>query len=193
MTTVRAAALPQTLALALTVLLATACSGPTPADEPAQKPGASSTPSAAMSDVDENDDEGGFGSGTLSFELKPDAAMTMPVTFCAGHGTILTIAGKEGETQVDMRLIELPALKEGKPLKEIAEVGYRFTGSDQGRVFNDIWQTRSIDEATHDGDSIRARGRLYGLRSYEKGNGMGTTPEGIGERDFSLEVTCSAP
>ena len=194
MTTVRAAALQQTLALALAVLLASACSGPTPGDKPVQKPGASSTPPAAMSDVDEDDDEGGFGSGTLSFELKPDAAMTLPVTFCAGHGTILTVVGKEGETQVDLRVIELPALKEGKPLKEIAEVGYRFTGSDQGRAFNEIWQTRSIDEATRDGYTTRARGKLYGLRSYDKGNGVGTTPESTGaDRDFSLEVTCSAP
>ena len=191
MTTVRAAALPHTLALALAVLFASACSGPAPGDKPAGTPGASAAPSSAMSDAD--DDEGEFGSGTLSLQLQPDAAMTLPVTFCAGHGTILTIAAKEGETQVDVRLIELPALRDGKPLDEIASVGYRFTGSDQDRAYNEIWQSRSIDEAIHEGDTTRVRGKLYGLRSYDKGNGTGSTPEDIGERDFSVEVTCSAP
>lgn len=192
MTTLRSAALPQTLALALTVLLASACSGPTPGDKPANQ---SRTSSASSSPVTEDDDEQGeVGSGTLTFQLQPDAAMTLPVTFCAGHGTIFTVTGKEGGTQVGMRLIELPALKEGKPLKEIADVGYGFTGNDQGRVFNETWQTRSIDEATRDGDTTRARGKMYGLRSYDKGNGMGTTPTSTGaDRDFSLEVTCSAP
>lgn len=194
MTIFRAAALPQTLALALAVLFASACSGPTPADKPGEKPGASrAAPTSATSDDDE-DDEGGMGSGTLSFQLQPDAARTLPVTFCAGHGTILTVVGSEGEAQVDLRVIETPALRDGKPLNEVASVGYRFTGSDQGRAFSEIWQTKSIEEATRDGDTTRARGSLYGLRSYDKGNGVGTTPESTGaDRDFSLEVTCSPP
>lgn len=191
MTISRSAALSQAIVLGLTMLFASGCSGPTAGDKSAEKPGASSVSSSAMSEDD--DDAGEFGSGTLSFQLQPDAAITMPVTFCAGHGTILTIAGKEGEAQVDMRLIELPALRDGKSLKEIAEVGYRFTGTDEGRDFEEFWQTRSIEEAIHDGDITSARGKMYGLRSYSKGNGMGTTPESIGERDFTLKATCSAP
>ena len=194
----RRAALPQHLALALTVLLISAC-GPKPADPAGTGADTAATRAvaaavAAAKDKGEDEGEGEFGSGTLSFQLSPDAPLTLPVTFCAGHGTILTIAAKEGEAQVDLRVVELPALRDGKPLKEVAEAGYRFTGSDQGRIFNDIWQTRSVDEATRDGNTTRVRGKMYGLRSYSKGNGVGTTPESTGaDRDFSLEVTCSPP
>ena len=195
MTIFRAAALPQTLALALAVLLASACSGPTPADKAA----AGAVGGAARSIADAAmtaDDKGGtgLGSGTLGFELQPDTHLTLPVTACLGHGTMFTVGAKEGETQVDMRVIELPALREDKPLKDVTEVGYRFTGSDQSRAFFEIWQTKSIDEVIRDGDTTRVRGKMYGLRSYDKGNGVGTTPESTGaDRDFSLEVTCSPP
>jgi hypothetical protein len=193
MNTSLTAALPRTLALALTVLLASAC-----ADKPSD-PIAASTAPAATEAVASDDEpmfpEGAFGSGTLSFELKPDAALQLPVTFCAGQGTILTIAAREGEAQVDLRVIELPALRDGKPLVEVTEAGYRFTGTDQGRTFWDTWQTRSLDEVVRDGDTTRVRGKMYGLRSYDKGNGVGTTPEGIDGRalrEFNLEVTCSS-
>lgn len=192
----RTVVLQQNFALALVVLLGSACSGPTPADKPAASADNAATRAIAATVAAANEKaegEGESGSGTLSFQLKPGAALTLPVTFCAGHGTILTIAGKEGETQVDLRVIELATLRDGKPLKEVAEAGYRFNGSDQGRNFFEIWQTRSMDEVTRDGNTTRVRGKMYGLRSYSKGNGVGTTAESIGERDFSLDVTCSPP
>lgn len=193
MTIFRKAALPQTLALTLTVLLISAC-GSTPADPAAT--GAVAAAVAAANDMG----KGEFGSGTLRFDLQPDTHLTLPVTFCAGHGTILTIAAKERETQVDLRIYELPALREDKPLKDVTESGYRFTGSDKGRGFQEIWQTtsitqhaKSIEEVVRDGDTTRVRGKMYGLRSYNNGNGTGPSPADIGERDFSLEVTCSPP
>ena len=196
MTICRTAALPQTLTLALTVLLISAC-GPKPADPAAASadtPAARAVAATVAAAKGKNEgNEGEFGSGTLSFQLKPDAPLTLPVTFCAGHGKILTIAGRQADTQVDLRVIELPVLRDGKPLKEVTDAGYRFTGNDQGRDFNEIWQTKSMDEVIRDGDTTRVRGKMYGLRSYDEGNGTGSTPEALGERDFSLEVTCSPP
>ena len=197
MTIFRNAALPQTFTLGLTVLLATAC-GPKPADPAAASAenAATRAVAAAVAAADDGRESAGeFGSGTLRFQLQPAASLPLPVTFCAGHGTILTIAGREGETQVDLRVIELPAMRDGKPLEEVAQAGYRFTGSEQGRVYQEIWQTRSMDEVVRDGDTTRARGKMYGLRMYAKDNGAFTSPEAIDdgvERDFSLEVTCSA-
>ncbi len=197
----RTAALPQVLALALTVLLASACDGPKPADKAAAGAvgdAARSIADAAMAADDKS--WTGVGSGTLSFDLQPDTHLTLPVTFCAGQGTILTIAAKEGDTQVDLRMYESPALREGKSLKDVTEAGYRFTGSDQGRNFDEFWQTnsitqsaKSIDEVIRDGDTTRVRGKMHGLRSYSNGDGTGTSPADIGERDFTLKVTCSPP
>ena len=195
MTKFRAAVLPQTLAL--TVLLASACSGPAPADKPAAaaENAATRAIAAAVAGADD-EDTGGMGSGTLSFQLKPGAALPLPITFCAGYGTVLTVAGREGETQVDLRVIDAPAIRDGKTLEEVTEAGYRFTGKEEGRVFQEVWQTRSIDAVMRDGETTRARGKMYGLRMYAKDNGAYTSPEAIdggAERDFSLEVTCSAP
>lgn len=160
----RTASLPQTLVLALAAMLASACSGPTTAETPVFAASAAAAGPAEATGAG----EGEFGSGTLRFELQPEKQLTLPVTFCAGHGTILTIAAQEGETQVDLRVTELPALREGKPLEDVADAGYRATGSDEGRVFYDIWQTKSMDEVIRDGDTTRARGTMYGLRSYDK-------------------------
>ena len=190
MTMFRAAALPQFLALALTVLLASACDGPKPADKAAAG-AARPIADAAMAADDKSWTQ--IGSGTLSFDLQPDTHLTLPVTFCAGYGTVLTVSSKEGDAQVDLRVIELPALREDKPLKDVTEAGYRFTGNDQGRDFNETWQTRSIEEVIRDGDTTRVRGKMYGLRSYSKGNGVGTSPADVGEQDFTLKVTCSPP
>ena len=190
MTLSRAAALPQAIVLALTVLFASACGGPTSAD----KPGAKSAPSSTTSETD--DGAGEFGSGTLTFNLPPNAPLTLPVTFCAGHGTILTVVGKAGETQVDLRVPEMPGKRDRASLIERAEAGYRFNGSDQGRKFMELWQSRSMDDVVRDGDTTRVSGKMYGLRTYDNGDGTGSTPESIddkAERSFSIEVTCSPP
>lgn len=197
MTFSRTASLPHTLTLALTVLIASGC-GPKTSDPAAAGADPAATRAvaaavAAANDKGEGEDE--FGSGTLSFHLPPAEPLPLPVTFCAGHGTILTIVGREGETQVDLRVIEQPAMRNGKPLEDVTQAGYRFTGSDQGRVFQEIWQTRSMDEVVRNGDVTRARGKMYGLRMYKKENGAFTSPEAIDggtEHAFTLEVTCSA-
>ena len=173
MTFLRTAARPHNLALALTVLLASAC-GPRPAD-----PATATAKPAPVAAADDDGDEGEFGSGSLDFQLEPGASLPLPVTFCAGHGTILTIAGREGETQVDLRVIEQPAMRDGAPLEEVTQAGYRFNGTDQGRAFQEVWQSRSMDEVVRDGDTTRARGKMYGLRMYDKGNGAYTSPEAI--------------
>lgn len=196
MTIFRAAAVPQTLALVLAVLFASACGGPTPADKTANKSGPSSTPSSAMSESDDDADEGGLGSGTLTFTLPPNAPLILPVTFCAGHGTILTVVGKQGESQVDVRVPEMPGKRDRASLIERTEAGYRFNGSDQGRTFMELWQSQSIDDVVRDGDTTRVSGKMYGLRTYDNGDGTGSTPESIDDkvgRDFSIEVTCSGP
>jgi len=186
----RAEVRPQTLALVLTVLLVSACD-PSPAD-PATT---ASNPAPVAAPTGDTGAKGEFGSGTLEFHLEPDTTLPLPVTFCAGHGTILTVAGREGETQVDLRVIELEAARDGASLEKSTEVGYRFNGTDdQGRKFMEIWQTRSVDEVVRDGDSTRVRGKMYGLRSLDKGNGAGTSPEpvdGGAEHPFTLSVKCS--
>lgn len=177
------------LALALAALLLSACE-PTPAD-PATT---ASKPAPAVVPAANSEEKGAFGSGKLEFHLEPNTTLPLPVTFCAGHGTILTVAGREGETQVDLRVTELEAARGGASLERSTEVGYRTNGTDQGRAFMDLWQTRSVDEVIRDGDNTRVRGKMYGLRSFDKGNGTGTSPEPIdggAERAFTLSVTCS--
>ncbi|GAB2503845.1 hypothetical protein [Arenimonas alkanexedens] len=184
------AARPHALLLSLTVLLASAC-GSGPAD-----PAASATmPAATVADEDDDySDDAGLGSGALDFHLAPDTTLPLPVTFCAGQGTILTIAAREGETQVDLRVIELPTLRDGAPLEEVTEAGYRFTGEDQGRVFQEVWQSKAIDNVVRDQDTTRVSGTMYGLRMYDKGNGAFTSPEPIDDgahHAFTISVTCS--
>lgn len=186
----RSAVLPKTLALALAALLLSACE-PTPADTAP----VASKPAPVVAPAGNGEEKGAFGSGSLEFQLEPNATLPLPVSFCAGHGTILTIAGREGENQVDLRVTELEAARGGASLERSTEVGYRFNGTDdQGRKFSEIWQTRSIDEVVRDGDSTRVRGKMYGLRSFDKGDGTGTSPEPIDggtEHAFTLSVKCS--
>ena len=95
---------------------------------------------------------------------------------------------------MDLRVVELPAMRDGAPLKDVTDAGYRFDGSDQGRGFQEVWQTSSIDEVVRDGDTTQVRGNMHGLRMYDKGDGTFTSPEAINggaERTFRLEVTCS--
>ncbi len=187
----RTAVMPQLLGLVLTVVVASACSGPTPADRAAT--GTASTSEVATDDS--NEGAGEFGSGTLTFNLQSNAPLTLPVTFCAGHGTILTIGASEGEAQVDVRVPELPGNRDRASMIERAEAGYRFNGTDQGRTFMEIWQSRSIEDVVRDGDHTRVSGTMYGLRSYDNGDGTGSTPEpvdGEGDREFNIDVTCSA-
>lgn len=187
----RNAVRPQTIALALTALLLSACN-PTPADPAANTV---SKPAPETAPADNSGEKEAFGSGSLEFHLEPNTTLPLPVTFCAGHGTILTVAAREGETQVDMRVTELEAARGGASLEKSTEVGYRFNGTDdQGRKFLELWQTRSIDEVVRDGDSTRVSGKMYGLRSFDKGNGTSTSPEpveGPAEQAFKLSVTCS--
>lgn len=191
MTCSRAAALPQTLALALAVLFASACSPAPPGTTNAPQAAA---PAAAASDDTDNPDDGEAGNGTLRFQLEPDTTLSLPITLCAGAGKLLTVVGSEGTAQVDLRVVELPAMRDGAPLKDVTDAGYRFDGSDQGRGFQEVWQSRSIDEVVRDGNATQVRGSMYGLRMYDKGNGTYTTPEAINggaELAFRLEVTCS--
>lgn len=131
--------------------------------------------------------------GTMSFTLDRGVSLSLPVTFCAGFGTVLTVVAREGETQVDLRIVENPAMRNGMPVESGTVGSFRHAGSDDGRRFEELWSSERILQVLRDGPRTHVRGTMTGQRFYaidEVRLAPGVPVEGGLEAGFSIEATC---
>jgi hypothetical protein len=135
----------------------------------------------------------GTGGGVLKFTLDRGLVRQLPITVCTGFGTVLTIVGREGENQVDARIIENEMMRSGEPLETSTVSGYRTVGEDAGQRYEELWQSQRNSSVVRDGSVTRVVGTMTGQRFYatsETAFGPPQLIEGGGEIGFTLEAEC---
>lgn len=118
----------------------------------------------------------------------------MPITVCTGFGTVLTVVARDGDAQVDTRIIENATMRGGQPLELSKASGYRTTGTENGRRYEEHWQSRSHQSVVREGANTRVSGAMYGQRFYATSDTAFGPPQPIGDgRDvgFTLEAQCA--
>lgn len=136
----------------------------------------------------------GSGGGTLTFTLDQGVSLQMPITVCTGFGTVLTVVGRDGDTQVDTRIIENTTMRGGQPLELSTSSGYRTTGMEDGKRYEEQWQSRSHQSVVREGAITRITGMMYGQRLYATSDTAFGPPQPIEDgRDigFSIEAKCA--
>jgi hypothetical protein len=182
----RASARPLTL-----LLLLAACGGTTgDIDQTSSvRPGAASMAESSRSDDDASSAPG----GSMTLALEGHAPVTVPVTACAGFGTILTIQGRQGKTVVDLQVVEMPALLEGRTMAESSTAGFT-TASDASTLEADeIWLADRITSASRTGQRVELAGVMTGTAWDEVRPGVGGNPraaDGGAEVPFTLTAVC---
>jgi hypothetical protein len=132
--------------------------------------------------------------GTLVFKLDRGVSVQLPITFCTGFGTVLTVVGRKGDTQVEARIIENTTMRGGEPLELSTVSGYRTTGEEDGRRYEEQWQSRSHQAVKREGAVTRITGTMYGQRFYATSETAFGPPQPIDSgRDFgfTLEAQCA--
>ncbi len=136
----------------------------------------------------------GSGGGTLKFTLDRGVSLRMPITVCVGFGSVLTVVGREGDTQIDTRIIENATMRGGEPLELSTVSGYRTTGEEDGKRYEEQWQSRRHQSVVREGVSTRVTGVMYGQRLYATSDTTFGPPQPIdGGRDFgfTIEAQCA--
>lgn len=132
--------------------------------------------------------------GTMSFTLDRGVSLSLPVTFCGGFGTVLTVAGREGDTQADTRIVESPVMRGDAPLEDNASTSFRYAGEQDGRRYEELWTSRRHDRVLRDGQRTRVEGTMTGQRFYATSDtafGPGEPIDGEREYAFTLEARCA--
>ena len=176
----------RSVALVLAAVLA-ACSG-----DPQPQAGASG-PAAVVSSTGDTDTDT---AGELRLQLRQDAPLVLPVTYCSGQEAIYTVVAKQGDLQVDMRVLEHPTMRGDKPLEAVTEASLQRSGTEDGRAYQDMWASKAVAKVERDGEATRISGRMQGIRMHAKGDGTFGSPVPIDQgalRDFSLESRCRSP
>lgn len=182
--------------VALAMGTAGGCGGQEPGDSNSSKSGTtdvlvkskSGGPTDRVVELD-----GGTGGGTLTFTLDRGVSLQMPITFCAGFGTVLTVVGRDGDTQVDTRIIENATMRGGEPLELSTASSYRTVGEEDGKRYEELWQSRSHQSVVREGASTRLTGTMYGQRFYATSDTAFGPPQPVeGGRDFefTLKAQC---
>jgi len=130
----------------------------------------------------------------MSFTLDRGVSLSLPVTFCAGFGTVLTVAAREGDTQADTRIVESPLMRGDAPLEDGASTSFRYAGEQDGRRYEELWTSRRHDRVLRDGPRTRVEGTMTGQRFYainDTAFGPGEPVDGEQEYTFTLEARCA--
>ena len=132
--------------------------------------------------------------GTMSFSLDRGVSLSLPITFCGGFGTVLTVAAHEGEMQADTRIVESPVMRGDAPLEDSASSSFRFSGEQDGRRYEELWTSRKHVRVLRDGQRTRVEGTMTGQRFYaisDTAFGPGEPVDGEREYAFTLEALCA--
>lgn len=132
--------------------------------------------------------------GTMSFSLDRGVSLSLPITFCGGFGTVLTVAARAGDTQADTRIVESPVMRGDSPLEDSASTSYRYAGEQDGRRYEELWTSRKHARVLRDGQRTRVEGTMTGQRFYaisDTAFGPGEPVDGEREYSFILEARCA--
>ena len=132
--------------------------------------------------------------GTMSFSLDRGVSLSLPITFCGGFGTVLTVAAHEGDMQADTRIVESPVMRGDAPLEDSASSSFRFSGDQDGRRYEELWTSRKHVRVLRDGQRTRVEGTMTGQRFYaisDTAFGPGEPVDGEREYAFTLEALCA--
>ena len=132
--------------------------------------------------------------GTMSFSLDRGVSLSLPITFCGGFGTVLTVAAHEGDMQADTRIVESPVMRGDAPLEDSASSSFRFSGKQDGRRYEELWTSRKHVRVLRDGQRTRVEGTMTGQRFYaisDTAFGPGEPVDGEREYAFTLEALCA--
>lgn len=134
----------------------------------------------------------GTGGGILTFTLDRGVSQQLPITVCTGFGTVLTIVGRDGENQVDARIIENETMRGGEPLETSTVSGYRTAGEEAGQRYEELWQSQRNSSVVREGNATRVVGTMTGQRFYATSETAFGPPQPIegGEIGFTLEAEC---
>lgn len=133
--------------------------------------------------------------GTMSFSLDRGVSLSLPITFCGGFGTVLTVAAREGDTQADTRIVESPLMRGDSPLEDSTSTSFRHAGEQDGRRYEELWTSRQHVRVLRDGQRTRVEGMMTGQRFYatsETAFGPGEPVDGEREYAFTLEARCAS-
>lgn len=178
----------RSVALVLAAVLA-ACGG-----DPQPQAGASGPTAVVSSAGDHAGDTDA--AGELRLQLGQDAPLVLPVTYCSGQEAMYTVVAKQGEMQVDMRVLEHSMMRGDKPLEAVTEASLQRSGTEDGRAYQDMWASKEVGKVERDGEATRISGRMQGIRMHANGDGTFGSPVPIDQgalRDFSLESRCRSP
>lgn len=185
---------PRPVALGVLALCAlTGCGDPNPGRGASQVAPPSNVAAPGAADSSSEAPEGLTG-GVVEFTLDRGVTLVLPVTFCAGAGTVLTVVGREGETQVDVRIIENEMMRGKAPIEESTETTYRFAGDESGRRYEELWESTSNRTVIREGDTTRIEGEMRGRRMYATGETTFSPPQPIDDDQtyrFSLLARCA--
>lgn len=149
---------------------------------------------AARADADDLDDAAsGAAGGRIEFALEGRAPVTVPVTACMGFGQIVTIQGMDGKTVVDLQIVELPALLEGRSMAEASTAGFRTAAQGSSLDADEIWLSQRITSVSLDGRRVRMAGVMTGTAWDEVSPGVGGNPRSTAdgaEVPFTLSAQC---
>lgn len=132
--------------------------------------------------------------GTMSFSLDRGVSLSLPITFCGGFGTVLTVTARDDDTQADTRIVESPVMRGDAPLEDGASSSFRFSGEQDGRRYEELWTSRKHVRVLRDGQRTRAEGTMTGQRFYaisDTAFGPGEPVDGEREYAFTLEARCT--
>lgn len=177
----------RTVVLASALLLAaTAACKPAPA--PSASP-ATGTPNAPGAPPIGDEASATVGEGELRFRLGGDVSLRLPVSYCAGAGTILTVMARDETHQVDLRLVDSERIRNGRPVEDVATVSYMLHGAD----YQDLWQTKAIGSVERAGSRTTVTGTLTGGHMVATSENSFAPPADLAGGqpvDFRLEVDC---
>jgi hypothetical protein len=150
-------------ALACTALaglaLASCGDAPAPGAAAPKAAPAAATPQAAAPAADPG------APGSIEFTLdRGGVTARVPVTMCAGFGAVLNVVGMADGVQVDVQVVENPAMRADMPLKMATTSGYRIEGTADGKRYQEVWTSKRNDTVEREGLLTRVSGVMTGIR-----------------------------
>ena len=83
---------------------------------------------------------------------------------CAGFGAVLNVVGMADGVQVDVQVVENPAMRADMPLKMATTSGYRIEGTADGKRYQEVWTSKRNDTVEREGLLTRVTGVMTGIR-----------------------------
>lgn len=133
--------------------------------------------------------------GSIAFTLERDGVTTkLPVTMCAGFGAVLTVVGMADGVQVDVQVVENPAMRADMPLTMVTTSSYRIEGTADGKRYHELWTSKRNETVEREGLLTRVTGVMTGIRAEgidDTSYGPPAPIDGQREVPYTLTARCA--